>query len=363
MRVGIDVQARNGPKTGLGVYTENLVQALLQERRNGYEFCFFEKDEARDWNTLRRLFWENSELPAHVRANRVEILHVPAFAPPLVKPCRTVVTVHDLIGMVFPNQLGWPSRFYWGQWLPLAVKRADALIADSENTKKDIMKFLRISEKKITVIYPSGHEGFRPLAPSEGLLELRKRVGFQGKYFLAVGTLEPRKNIARVIQAFLRFLEKRGNKDPQFHLILVGSKEFAHGRFYDSLLGSSADWARIHFTGYLEKKDLNVLYSGAEAFVFPSLYEGFGIPVLEAMASGTPVITSRTSSLPEVAGDAVTYVDPYDVEALAGALETMESEEELRKGWIQKGFARIQRFSWRRTVKETLSVYETVLGG
>ena len=158
MKIGIDVQASRGKITGLGVYTQNLTDSLLREKRNGWEFSLLSKEQGRDWNTLERLIWENRDLPRKVKNEKIEILHVPAFAPPMAKPCKVVVTVHDLIGMTFPNQLGLPSRLYWGKWLPCAVKQADILIADSENTKKDILKHLNVPASKIRVIYPSGHE-------------------------------------------------------------------------------------------------------------------------------------------------------------------------------------------------------------
>lgn len=358
MKIGIDIQATEGPLTGLGVYTKNLVRALLEERRNGFEFTLLHKGRKGDLDTLRRILWESVEIPSRVRKNRIQLLHVPAFSAPLIKPCKVVVTVHDLIGMIFPNQLGWPSRFYWGRWLPMTVRRADALIADSENTKQDLIRLLGISPQKVTVIYPSGHEGFRPERDSKSLDELRGRFGIKEKYFLTVGTLEPRKNIIRIIQAFSKFV-REVCVGHLYQLIIVGLTDFAHGKFVKGILGEEkvGEGSAVILTGYLKREDLNTLYSGAVAFLFPSLYEGFGIPVLEAMASGTPVLTSQISSLPEVAGEAAYYVDPYSQDEITEGMGRL-CEEDLRRGLIQKGFQQIKNFSWRETARQTLEVYE-----
>lgn len=363
MKIGIDAQASKGRLTGLGVYTKNLIQFLLAQQRNGFEFVLISREQKGDWNTAERLLWENAEVPRQARRGRIGILHVPAFSPPLIKPCRVVVTVHDLIGMFFANQLGWPSRFYWGKWLPLTVRKADAIIADSENTKKDIVEHLQVPEARVKVIYPSGHEGFSPHQEPAALKRTRERFGIKEKYFLTVGTLEPRKNLLRTIEAFSQFL-KTSKSDATFQLVVVGSIDFAHGKFLKILLENcKLDSDDVILTGYVEQEDLNMLYSGAEGFVFASLYEGFGIPVLEAMASGAPVITSRSSSLPEVAGDAAAYVDPCDVSAIANGMCDIASNSTLRKQLVEKGFERIKHFSWRDTANKTLEVYESLESG
>lgn len=361
MNIGIDIQAGCGRMTGLGVYTRNLVRALTEENRDDLKLTLFSKEQAGDWNTFRRLYWENCELPRLVKKARVDILHVPAFSPAMVRPCKTVVTVHDLIGLIFNNQLGWPSRFYWGTWLPRTVRRADAIIADSENTKNDLMRLLKLSAEKITVIHPSGHEGFFPQTDLRPLEELRQRFGIREKYFLAVGTLEPRKNIARILEAYTKFVRKK-KTDTHYQLVIAGFTDFAHGKFARSIRNRVPSDGALVLTGYLKREELNALYSGAAAFLFPSLYEGFGIPVLEAMASGTPVMTSRSSSLPEVAGEAAYYVEPTNAENMAQGLKDLSEDEPLRQSLIRKGFKRIQNFSWRDTAKKTLRVYEDLCG-
>ncbi len=359
MKIGIDLQATKGRRTGLGVYTENFVQTLTQDVRPAHQFFFYGKEVTKEWNTVERWYWENVDLPGRARRDGVNLLHVPAFAPPYVRSFRLVVTVHDLIGMIYPNQIGLPSRLYWGKWLPVTIKRADAIIADSENTKRDVLQHLRVPENKIRVIYPSGHENFSPQKNGLSLRQLKNRLGIKEKYFLCVGTIEPRKNLARVIEAFITFLKKK--RDIRYQLVVVGSREFAHGKAFQALVDDPAvKFDDVIFTGYVSHDDLNLLYCGAEVFLFPSLHEGFGIPVLEAMASGVPVLTSDRSSLPEVAGDAACLVNPYSSAEIAANLEHLSNDSKQRASLIEKGFRRIKNFSWIQTVSQTLEVYETL---
>lgn len=359
MKIGIDVQAAQGPKTGLGVYTENMTRHLKSEFVEKHEFFFYAVATSRDMSTLRRLRWENFELPRLAKKDRLDLLHTAAFSPPYLKPARLVVTVHDLIGMIFPNQAGIPSRFYWGTWLPGMVRRADYIIANSENTKRDILRHLDVPENRISVIYLSGREGFSSDADLSALKKLKQSLGITEKYFLCVGTIEPRKNLLRTFQAFLRFL--RVKRPKCYQLVVVGSKEFAHGATFREILRQSPLHSEhIIFTGYIERPKLNLLYCGAEIFLFPSLYEGFGIPVLEAMASGTAVLTSNHSSLPEVAGDAAYKVDPYSIDEICEGMTELSGDPKLRSHFIKKGFEQVRKFSWKKTVEETVKVYESL---
>lgn len=168
--------------------------------------------------------------------------------------------------------------------------------------------------------------------------------------------------MARVVKAFSKFAKERRRKDGNSQLVIVGSKEFAHGRFFNSMVESGLLESEVVLPGYVDQKDLNVLYSSAEAFLFPSLYEGFGIPVLEAMACGTPVLTSHSSSLPEVAGEAAYYVNPSEEDAITEGMKALADDPGLRQELIKKGFERIKRFSWRQTALQTLEVYASLSG-
>ena len=360
MLVGFDAQATCGKLTGLGNYTCCLLEALRREITAPLELCVLsqERSRSRDLNTLERLAWENGTLSGLARRHKVDILHVPAFAPPFRKPCKVVVTVHDIAGRLFRNQIGVPSAFYWGQWLPFVIRRADRIIADSEHTKKDLMKYLRIKENMIRVVYPSGHETFSALVPEAKVGEVKRTAGIHGRYFLFVGTLEPRKNLGRILDAFKAVSATL--RDHQ--LVIAGSKQFAHGEYSEILARDHALASdRIVAPGYLNHESLNALYCGAEALIFPSLYEGFGIPILEAMASGCPVLTSSVTSTPEVAGEAAIFVDPCDTNAIAEAMKRLALQETLRSELRLKGFEQIKKFSWRKTARETIEVYKELL--
>lgn len=357
MLVGIDAQALHGRQSGLGVFTRNLVAALQGEVQEPMSLRIYSQEIPSDRNisTLQRLQWENWTLPSLARRDRLDLLHVPAFAPPLGKPCRLVVTVHDLAGMLFKNQMGKVSAFYWGRWLPFVAKRANRVIADSEHTKKDLIEHLRIKESMIRVVYPSGHETFSPIIPNEKINRVRSSVGLTGRYFLFVGTLEPRKNLGRILEAFK---EVRRN-DPDIQLALIGSKQFAHGHYAEQLARDhDIDANAVVAPGFLDHESLNALYCGALALLFPSLYEGFGIPILEAMASGCPVLTSTATSTPEVAGEAGMLVNPLSIDELAGGMKELAANDVLRNDLREKGFEQIKKFSWRKTARETIAVYK-----
>lgn len=358
--IGFDAHSATMNQSGLGIYTRHLKEALLAEGSDQFEFDFYLSSSRRDLNTAQRLFWENVQLPYLLSRRRVDLLHIPAFSPPVYKLTKTIVTVHDLIGMLFPNQLGWPSQFYWGKWLPLTIQRADRIIADSEYTKSDILKHIPFPEKHIRVVYPSGHEGFSSNISKVKLDFARNKYGVKKKYFLTVGSMEPRKNLKTSIEAFLKF--KSLLKGEDYELVLVGGQAFAHGQFYKQFLAPIIQNHKdIICTGYVDHDILNALYSGAEAFIFPSLYEGFGVPILEAMASGTAIIASNITSIPEVAGDAARYVNPHDGSDIATAMLAIVRENGLRQALIEKGKEQMKKFSWNRTACETLKVYHELL--
>lgn len=362
--VGIDAHAAEGRLAGLGVYVRHWVKALKAAGpQSAFDLRFYSrKNSEQDLNTPARLGWENFELPRLAGRDRVKILHVPAFAPPLLKKFRLVVTVHDLIGMIFPNQLGAVSAFYWGKWLPFAVRNADCIVAVSDHTRKDLVSRLRIPEQKIRVIHSGTPENFTAGISQEKISSLKAHLGIRNSYFLFVGTLEPRKNLKRTIEAFRSFLKEVPEPD-RFQMVIVGSQDFAHGRFFKEL-SAKLSFERpdqVLFTGYIQQEELNALYAGATAFLFPSLYEGFGFPVLEAMASGTPVLTSKTTSIPEVAGDAALLVDPSSEREICEGMKRLAGDQAFCRDLIQKGILQTRRFSWQKTAEQTLDVYRSLL--
>lgn len=359
MYVAFDAQSTSGKVSGLGVYTQSLLSALMPLTGNRLRISPFQSSSAGDMNTVQRLSWEVCAFPAHVRTCKPDLVHVPAFAAGW-HSVPTVMTVHDLVELAFPNQRGLGGIFYWKHWLPYAVKRADHLICVSEFTKSDVIKYLRVPEKKISVVLSSGHEKYSQMPQSAGSESSLRGLGITGRFFLFVGTFEPRKNLKRVFEAFSHFLRETG---AQAQLVCVGAQSFARGAVFHELLrtyGISSD--RIICPGYLLDQSLAGLYRSAEALVFPSLYEGFGLPVLEAMGAGCPVITSSVTSLPEVAGQAAIFTAPENTREIAAAMKRIYAEPELRTKLKVLGFERVREFSWEKTARQVVDVYEKVLG-
>ena len=364
IRIAIDGVAASEKKgSGLSVFTRNLISSLRSVAPAEFEFEVMTSAlaEGRKITTLNRLFWENVTLPARVLKASVKLLHVPAFAPSLIKVSKLVVTVHDLIGMLFPNQMGMPSAIYWGKWLPSMAKKADIIIADSFQTKMDLVTKLRIAEKKIRVIYLSGHEEFKSGISTSQISEVRQNLGITERYFLFVGSLEPRKNLERVLEAFSR-LSKESSQNNDYQFVIVGSKAFAHGKYFQDMLKKLLlDSNRIIATDYIDQESLNSLYCGALGLIFPSLYEGFGMPILEAMGAGCPVLTSNLTSTPEVAGDASLLVNPYEVGEILDGMRALGANDGVRSKLRQNGYEQIKKFSWEKTARQTIDIYKELL--
>jgi glycosyltransferase involved in cell wall biosynthesis len=285
----------------------------------------------------------------------VDLFHATEHLLPRFSSVRTVFTLHDLIFLFHPETHKPLNRWFLTLMMPRFLRAADAVIAVSECTKRDAVRFYGIPEEKITVIYEGVNPRFRPASP-ETIAAVRARYGLPEHFILYVGTIEPRKNLTALLEAFHHLLATH-----DLRLVIVGKKGWLYEGFFRRLRELGLE-DRVIFTGYVPDEDLPAIYSAADLFVFPSLYEGFGLPVLEAMACGTPVICSNTSSLPEVAGDAALLVDPTDVRALAGAMERALTDEHLRSELMAKGLERARWFTWEKAAAKTLEVYRGVLG-
>ena len=357
MKIGIDCQSIRGSISGLGQYTHKLIEWLPQvDSQNEYHLF-------RCWKNFRgktydRLLWENCVLPLKAFRQKLDILHVPAFAIPLFRKVarRIVVTIHDLIGVVFPEHLSLPSRFYWSKWLPHINRNADLIIADSECTKGDIIRYMRVDPKKIRVIPLATNEGFCFQKNEQEINSICLKYSIQRPFVFFLGNVEPRKNLPRLIRAFTQLkLERK----IEHHLVIGGSRSWHYPELAESYKKSGI-MEYIKFINYVEENDIFALYQASDLFVFPSLYEGFGLPILEAMASGVPVITSNISSMPEVGGNAVYYVNPYSEEEIAKAVHYVLSDRSAWHELQRRGFERVRQFSWRRTAEETRRAFEEV---
>lgn len=311
------------------------------------------------WDTRspwRRIVWEQTQLTRLARG--LDLLHGLAFAAPFLAPCSTVVTVHDLSFMRFPNAFRRGNRIYLTLFTRLSTRRAARVIAVSESTRRDVIALCEVAPEKVVTVHNGVDDAFCPADPA-AVASFRHAKGLPDRFILFLGTLEPRKNLDALLRAYARLRARSGGGTPK--LVIAGGK----GWFYErvlaevDVLGLAAD---VLFPGYVPADELPWWYRAAELFVYPSRFEGFGLPVLEAMACGTPVITTTSSSLPEVAGDAAILVDPDDVPALSDAMERLLAEPDLRGILRAAGLRQAARFSWKRTAAETARVYCSVLG-
>jgi glycosyltransferase involved in cell wall biosynthesis len=289
---------------------------------------------------------------------RLSLFHATDFVlPPTLPSTRTLLTVHDLSFVRVPEAASPRLKVYLDDVVPRSAKRAHHILADSLATKTDLVYFYNLSPEKITVLL-SGVDGrFRRVEDQRRVLTIRKKYNLElFPYIFAVGTVQPRKNYSRVIQA-LADLRAKGY---DLHLVIAGGRGWLEDPIYSTIHQSRMD-DYVHFIGFADEGDLPALYSGAVCCVFPSLYEGFGLPVLEAMACGTPVVTSNLSSLPEVAGDAALLVDPYQIEAIVNAIQQLIDDTTLRQTLIEKGQQRAGQFTWAKSARQLRQIYTTLL--
>lgn len=344
-------------RTGTENYALQLIRAMLALDSPHRLVLYFRDEPPADlfpaadkrvipWPRL----WTHSRFAAALWQDRPDFTFVPSHVLPLSFPGPAAVTVHDLGYVYFPGTHPGLSRRYLDWSTRHNVRRAARILADSLATANDIAAHYRIPESKITLVYPGVDEALAPVRDPSVLATLRARYNLPKRYLLFVGTLQPRKNIARIVQAYGRWRVAQGKTD--VGLVLAGPQ----GWLYDASWTAGAEG--VVLTGYVDDADVAALYSGAEALLFPSLHEGFGFPVLEAMRCGTPVITSATSSLPEVAGPAALLVNPRDVGAIAVGIEQIMSDSALRDNLIARGFAQAGRFTWRRAAEQALEAME-----
>ena len=309
------------------------------------------------WDTRspwRRILWEQARLATQTRG--LDLLHGLAFAAPMLAACPTVITVHDLSFLRFPGAFRLPNRLYLSLFTRISTHRAARVIAVSESTRRDVIGLCGVPGERVTAIPNGVTEAFSPADPA-AVAEFRARRGLPERFILFLGTLEPRKNLVRLLDAYAAW--RRASREP-VSLVLAGGK----GWFYETIFARVTELGiedSVIFPGFVPGDELPWWYRAAECFVYPSLFEGFGLPVLEAMACGTPTITSRASSLPEVAGDAALMVDPENADELTEALARVLSEPGLASELRAAGPRQAARFSWMRTATETAAVYRDVL--
>jgi glycosyltransferase involved in cell wall biosynthesis len=366
MRIGIDATALPLQLFGAGNYIVNLTQALLRLDKANEYVVFAKPDHAVLFaglnaqlvsvplvNRIHRIIWEQSWLPVLTRTHRLDVLHSPHYTMPLLKACPTLVTCHDMSFYLYPQTHLLYKKVFFRAMIPLAARRADALIAISESTRQDLLRLIKPPCPVFTVSY--GIAPYFQPAPEAEKLQARRKFDLPEKFILYVGNLEPRKNLPNLLRAFAGLIQQGLPHD----LVLAGSRGWKDNEIF-TLINELALVGRVKFPGYIPQTELPAVYSLADTFAYPSLYEGFGLPVLEAMACGTPVITSNISSMPEVMGGAGILIDPNSVDELAKALFRVLTDQSLRATLATAGLARAKLFSWERAAIETLAVYTRI---
>jgi glycosyltransferase involved in cell wall biosynthesis len=367
VRIGID--ARKLHDFGIGTYIRNLLRHLGRLDRET-EFVVLCRPEDREAlaatgqnfravpeSAANYSLSEQVRIPFALRREGVTLFHAPHYVlPPLVR-CRSVVTIHDCIHLMFPQYL--PNRLalaYARTSIGLAARRATRVMTVSESSKRDILRFVDVEPERIDVIYNAYDERFEVEPREEDVVRVRERYQLHDEFVLYAGNVKPHKNLERLIEAF-NLVRARGLD--HLKLVLIGDEISRY-----AALRRAVHHHQLHkyvrFLGYMPHETLAVMYRLAGVFVFPSLYEGFGLPPLEAMASGTPVVTSNVSSLPEVAADAAILVDPYDPGAIADGIERVLGDEGLRADLRRRGLARARQFSWEQSVRRVREIYDAV---
>jgi len=297
--------------------------------------------------------WTHIRFAAEIIKDRPNVTFVPAHALPFFFEGRAVATIHDLGYRFFPEAHPVLERYYLDLTTRTTSQRVTRILADSEATKRDLVAQYHTDPAKIAVVYP-GVEGLRRASDAQ-IADARATYHLPERYLLFLGTLQPRKNIRRLVEAFMRYCETSG--DSSLSLVLAGK----HGWLIDDVLDDLHS-ERIIVTGYVADADVAAIYSGALALIFPSLYEGFGFPVLEAMHCEIPVLTANTSSLPELAGDAALLVDPLDTQAITNGIARLVNDPDLRADLVRRGCKQVEQFTWNRAAELTLRTLENAVG-
>ena len=370
MRIAID--ARKLRDYGIGTYVRNLLRYLSRiDRSTEYvllcrgEDCAIEGELGENFRAVVEeapaySVREQISVPIALRREGVDLFHAPHYVLPPLTPCKSVVTIHDCIHLRFPQYL--PNRLgyaYARAALWTAAHRSDRVLTVSEASKRDILRYFRVPPSKIDVIYNAIDERFGEMPADEEVARVRERYQLDDPFVLYAGNIKPHKNLERLIESFHTL--RRGGFE-QVKLLIIGDEISKYATLRRAVHKYKLH-KHVRFFGFVPPQTLAALYRLAAVFVFPSLYEGFGLPPLEAMASGTPVITSNVSSLPEVVGDAAILIDPYEADAIADAMRRVLTDPALRASLRERGLARVREFSWERSIARVREIYGEVLAG
>jgi glycosyltransferase involved in cell wall biosynthesis len=378
MRIAIDYSAAVNQRAGVGRLVRNQILALADmDADNEYRLVYarpnkgsapqfpharnFARHEIPLTERYLSILWHRAKvpMPADWLSGPVDVYHSPDFVLPPLRHAKGILTVHDLAFLMRPDCADERLRKYLEEVVPRSVQRADFIIADSENTRNDLLVLLGARPESITVVPGGVEERFAPVTDAQQLQQARRQIGVgDAPFVLAIGVIEPRKNLNRLMDAFLA-MKNRGGVPSDLKLVLAGG----NGWLFDGIFehhAASPVRDDILLPGFVPDELLPAVYSAADVLAFPSLYEGFGLPILEAMACGTPVVASRASCLPEVAEGAALLIDPTDVDELATALELLLSDPTQRARLVEQGLQRAGEYTWQRAAERLLAVYTKV---
>lgn len=370
MLIGLDGNEANvKERVGSGQYAFELL--YLFTKNKNHQFTVFLKDQPvpdlpKESSNFKykvfgpKKFWTQFALPLNLTfAQKPDVFFSMGHYGPRFSKVPYVVTIHDLSYLHYPEMFRKNDLYQLTSWSGYSIKNSSQIITVSQTTKEDIIKNYKVSPEKITVTYEGyNKQKFKP-QPKEKVGKIKRVYRIKGDYILLVGTLQPRKNISRLIEAFYKLTHHSSFITDHLSLVIVGKK----GWLYEPIFQKVKDLGlvkKVIFTDYVPDEDLPPLISGAKVYILPSLWEGFGIPVIEAQASGVPVVVSNASSLPEIIGESGILVDPESVESIAGGIEKVLIDNNIKSDLIKKGFDNIKRFSWAKCADETLSVLEKV---
>ncbi|MCB0214387.1 MAG: glycosyltransferase family 4 protein [Anaerolineae bacterium] len=379
MRVAINAWFWNNPSVGSGQYLKYLIPALLQVE-NTLEIILispelFDRQPAdserlqtlvapppltNPKSNLAKVWFEQVTFPKLCRKLHVDVAHVPYFGSPFSTAVPTIVTIHDLIPMILPEYRGDARVRLYTRLVAMAAQRAALILADSLASRRDILRYLSVSDERVRVVYLAPAPHYQPVETCQQIDDLKAKYALPADFILYLGGYDARKNVDALIRAYAQINRSLRERYP---LVLVGKLP----RQASLLFPDPAELVRqlklednVITPGWIAEEDLPLLYAAAQLFIYPSRYEGFGLPVLEAMACGTPVITSNVSSLPELAGSAALQPDPTDIEQLTKAIEHLCADVSTRRELTQRGFDQVKKFTWHNTATKTLQAYQHV---
>lgn len=353
MRIGFDITPLSAPLSGIGTYTTNLLDQLSHDPSNDVLLLSHRRMGWPVGSPPNKTLWMQTLLPWELARRQPDVCHFTNSVAPLWAPCPTVITIHDMTLWLFPECHPRRRLLAMKPIIPLAARRAARIIAVSESTKRDIVRILGVPAEKVDVIYEAAAPSYRVVSQGPELDSIRLTHRLPDRFILHVGTVEPRKNLIRLIEAFGR-LWKAGMRSHQ--LVLVGQMGWKNEDLLSALEQLEIRDA-VRFLDYVPTESLIGIYNLADVLVLPSLYEGFGLAMLEAMACGTPVLTSNRGSLSEIAGDAAEFIEPTEIDSIADGLKQLLAKGDRREELRKRGLLRAAHFNWETTADQTLRVY------